>query len=375
MNQNAMETKPFYKDYIESITPYEPGRPMEEVENDFGFGRVIKLASNENPLGPSRKALRAMRKALKRAHLYPDGSSRELKERLAHEFDLPPSQFVIGNGSNEIIELIARGFLEKGDKVISSETSFLVYPLIAQTCGAEYVSVPMKDFRFDLKGILGRIDERTRIIFIANPNNPTGTYVSREEVEDFLSKVPKDVIVVFDEAYIDFVEAKDFPYLLFQVKANKPNIILLRTFSKSYGLAGLRIGYGLASREMVQYLEKVRQPFNVNRIAQAGALAALDDRLFLWRSKRLVCRGRQYVYRKLNKLGLSFVASEANFVLIDVKRDAKKVFEAMLKHGVIVRAMTAYGLPQHIRVTIGTRFDLMRFIHVLKLVLKGDNKS
>ncbi len=347
---------------------------MEEIEDSFGFGRVVKLASNENPLGPSRKALRAMRKALRRAHLYPDGASQELKARLAREFDLGPEQFVIGNGSNEIIELLARGFLEKGDRVISSETSFLVYPLIAQTCGAEYVSVPMKDFRYDLKGILNQINERTRLIFIANPNNPTGTYVSSEEVEDFLSKVPKDVVVVFDEAYIDFAEAKDFPYLLFHVKANKPNVILLRTFSKSYGLAGLRIGYGIACRQMIQYLEKLRQPFNVNRIAQAGATAALDDRLFLWRSKRLVSRGRQYLYRKLTQLGLSFVPSEANFVLIDVKQDAGKVFEAILKHGMIIRAMTAYGLDHHIRVTIGTRLELMRFIHVLKLVLKGDHR-
>lgn len=364
-----------FKEYIQQIIPYEPGKPIEEVERELGLLHVTKLASNENPLGPSRKALWAMRAALRKVHLYPDGASYELKRRLSRAFGLGPDQFVIGNGSNEIIELLARGFLNEGDRVISSETSFLVYPLIAQSCGASYVSVPMKDFKYDLKGILNQIDERTKLIFIANPNNPTGTYVRADEVEDFLSKVPKDVIVCFDEAYIDFVEAKDFPYLLFHVKANKPNVILLRTFSKSYGLAGLRIGYGIASQEMIQYLQKVRQPFNVNRLAQIGATAALDDQRFLWRTKRLVSRGRLYLYRKFTQLELQYILSEANFVLVNVGRDARKMSEAMLKKGVIVRAMNAYGLSTYIRVTIGTRFELMRFVHVLKRVLKkGDDR-
>ncbi len=364
--------KKLFKSYIQNIIPYEPGKPIEEVERELGLLHVTKLASNENPLGPSRKALRAMRIALRKVHLYPDGASYELKQRLSREFGLPADQFIIGNGSNEIIELLARGFLNEGDRVISSDSSFLVYPLITQSCGGSYVSVPMKDFRFDLKGILDQIDERTKLIFIANPNNPTGTYVRADEVEDFLSKVPKDVIVCFDEAYIDFVEAKDFPYLLFHVKANKPNVILLRTFSKSYGLAGLRIGYGIASQEMIQYLQKVRQPFNVNRLAQIGATAALDDHRFLWRTKRLVSRGRLYLYRKFTRMGLPFIPSEANFVLVNIGRDARKVSEALLKKGVIVRAMNAYGLNTYIRVTIGTRFELMRFIHALKYVLKRE---
>ena len=364
------EMKKLYKDYVQEIVPYEPGKPIEEVERELGLLHVTKLASNENPLGPSRKALRAMRAALRRVHLYPDGRSFELRKRLSEEFTLPEDQFVIGNGSNEIIELLARGFLNEGDKVISSETSFLVYPLITKACGASYVSVPMKNFRYDLKGILEQIDERTRLIFIANPNNPTGAYVNANEVEDFLSKVPKDVIVCFDEAYIDFVEAKDFPYLLFHVKANKPNVILLRTFSKSFGLAGLRIGYGMGSKELIQYLEKIRQPFNINRLAQIGAAAALDDHLFLWRTRRVVSRGRLYLYRKFKRLGLEFVPSEANFVLVHVKRDARKVTQALIERGVIVRPMNAYGLDSYIRVTIGTRFELMRFIHALKKVLR-----
>ena len=367
--------KKFFKHYIQDIVPYEPGKPIEEVERELGIFRVTKLASNENPLGPSRKALRAMRAALRRVHLYPDGGSYELKQRLARELGLSAEQIVLGNGSNEIIELLARGFLNEGDRVISSEHSFLVYPLIARACGASYTAVPMKDYRYHLRGILDSIDDRTRLIFISNPNNPTGTYVPAQEVEDFLSKVPKDVVVCFDEAYIDFVEAKDFPYLLFHVKSEKPNVILLRTFSKSFGLAGLRIGYGLASREMVQYLNKIRQPFNVNRLAQIGACAALDDRHFLWRSKRLVHRGRLYLYRKFTQMGLSFVESEANFVLVNVKRDAKEVSGEMLKRGVIVRAMKAYGLGRFIRVTIGTGFELMRVIRGLKGGLKkGEEK-
>ena len=365
-----------FKDYVQDIVPYEPGKPIEEVERELGLLHVTKLASNENPLGPSRKALRAMRAALRKVHLYPDGRSFELKKRLSQEFNLPPEQFVVGNGSNEIIELLARGFLVEGDRVISSETSFLVYPLITKVCGASYVPVPMKNFRYDLKEILDQIDERTRLIFIANPNNPTGTYVASAEVEDFLSKVPKDIVVCFDEAYIDFVEAKDFPYLLSHIKANKPNVILLRTFSKSFGLAGLRVGYGMGSKELIKYLEKIRQPFNVNRLAQIGAAAALDDKLFLWRSKRLTSKGRLYLYRKFTQMGLEFVSSEANFVLVNVKRDAREITEALVKRGVIVRPMNAYGLETYVRVTIGTHFELMRFVHALKKILKrGENSE
>ncbi len=368
-----METmqRKIFKDHIESIRPYEPGKPIKEVERELGLKRVVKLASNENPLGPSRKALRAMRRALKEVHLYPDGSSFYLKKRLAEEHGISENQIVVGNGSNEIIELLARGFLSEGDQVISSATSFLVYPLITQSCGAEFIEVPMKDFRYDLKGILDRITEKTRLIFIANPNNPTGTYVNREEVEDFINKVPKEVIVCFDEAYVDFVEAKDFPYLLFHVKTERPNLIVLRTFSKSFGLAGIRIGYGMGSRELIQYLHKVRQPFNVNSIAQAGALAALDDRFFLWRTKYLVARGRKYLYRRFKWLGLNSVPSQANFILFDTGRDADEVFQAFLREGVIVRSMKAYGLPAWIRVTVGRRSQNAKFIRALKKIRKA----
>lgn len=361
----TMQNK-IYKDYVETIRPYEPGKPIREVEQELGLGRVIKMASNENPLGPSRKALRAMRRALREAHLYPDGSCYYLRKRLAEEHGIGENQLIIGNGSNEIIELLARGFLNEGDRVISSRSTFLVYPIITQCCGAEYVEAPMQDFRYDLRGILDRITERTRLIFIANPNNPTGTYVTRSEVEDFLAKVPKGVIVCFDEAYVDFVEAKDFPYLLFHVKTERPNLIVLRTFSKSFGLAGLRVGYGMGSPELIRYLHKIRQPFNVNSIAQAGAEAALDDRFFLWRTKALVSRGRTYLYRRLKRLGLTYVPSQANFILINVERDSDEVFQEFLRQGIIVRSMKAYGFPTWIRLTIGRRSQNARFIRVLK---------
>ncbi len=358
--------KKIFKDYVASIRTYEPGKPIKEVERELGLKRVVKMASNENALGPSRKALRAMRRALREAHLYPESTCFYLKKRLAEEHGIGENQLIIGNGSNEILEFLARAFLSEGDEVISSSCSFLVYPIVTQACGAEYIEVPMKDFRYDLKGILGRITDRTKLIFIANPNNPTGTYVTREEVEEFFTKVPKHVIVCFDEAYVDFVEAKDFPYLLFQVKTERPNLIVLRTFSKSFGLAGLRVGYGMGAPELIQYLHKVRQPFNVNSIAQAGATAALDDRLFLWRTRHLAMRGRKYLYRRFKWYGFRYVPSQANFVLVDTGRDADEVFDAFLREGVIIRSMKAYGLATWIRVTVGRRSQNARFIRILK---------
>lgn len=364
-------SKEFFKEHIHSIRPYEPGKPIKELEREMGLRRIIKLASNENPLGPSRKALRAVRRALAEIHLYPEGASPELVQKLSEELSVTPNQILIGNGSNEIIELLARGFLSKGDEVISSEYSFLVYPILTQVCGAKFVQVPMtKDYRYDLKGILNAITERTKLIFIANPNNPTGTYVSQQEVEEFIAKVPKHVVLCFDEAYVDFVEAQDFPHMLFHVKTEKPNIIVLRTFSKAYGLAGLRVGYAVAAPEMIGYLHKIRQPFNVNSIAQTAAAAAVTDRFFLWRTKLLVSTGRRFFYKRLKKLGISFLPSQANFVLMNVGRDANEVFQALLKHGMIIRSMKAYGLGTWIRVTIGRRSENAQFFRLLKNYLK-----
>ena len=362
--------KKLFKDFIQSVHPYEPGKPIKELEREMGLRHIIKMASNENPLGPSRKAVRAMRRAIQEVHYYPEGGCFYLVKRLSEELGVPENQFLVGNGSNEIIELLCRGFLSEGDQVISSETSFLVYPILTKICGAEFVQVPMKDMRYDLEAIVQAITDKTKLIFIANPNNPTGTYVTSQEVESFLSKVPKDVIVCFDEAYIDFVEARDFPHMLFHVKADKPNVVILRTFSKAYGLAGLRVGYGIASTEIVSYLHRIRQPFNVNAIAQVAATAALEDRFFLWRTKRLVSTGRLFIEKRLVAMGLKTIPSQANFLLIDVARDADQVFQAFLKEGVIVRSMKAFGLPTYIRVTIGRRSQNAHFCRLLKKILK-----
>ncbi len=359
-----------FKDYIHSVKPYEPGKPIKEVERELGLKRIIKLASNENPLGPSRKALRAMRRALPEVHLYPESSCHYLIKKLSETIGVPENQLVIGNGSNEIIELLVRGFVSPGDEVVSSEISFLVYPILTQVCGAKFIEVPMKDYRYDLPGILNAITDKTKLVFIANPNNPTGTYVTKTEVRDFLAKVPDHVLVCFDEAYVDFVEAGDFPDTLDDLKRN-PNIVILRTFSKAFGLAGLRVGYGVASPEVIGYLHKIRQPFNVNSIAQAGAAAALDDKFFLWRTRHLVKSGRKYLYRVFRKLSLRALPSQANFVLVDTGRDADEVFKALLKQGLIVRSMKAYRLPTWIRVTVGRRSQNAQFYRLLKLYLKG----
>lgn len=358
-----------FKKHIHDIRPYEPGKPIKELQREHGIRNVIKLASNENPLGPSGKAISAMRKAIREVHLYPEGSCYYLLTRLAKELNLDSAHIIFGNGSNEIIELLARGFLSEGDEIISSEMTFLVYPILSQVCGAKFKAVPMKDYRYDLGGILRAITPKTKLIFIANPNNPTGTYVTAQEVEDFLSKVPENVVVCFDEAYVDFVDAEDFPKMLEHVKAGRPNLVVLRTFSKAYGLAGLRIGYGLASKEMIEYFHKIRQPFNVNSIAQVAVVAALDDSFFLWRTKWLVVRGRKFFYRKLKKLGLDYLPSQSNFILIHMKTDGQEVYQYLLRQGMIVRPMNSYQLPEWIRVTIGRRGQNVQFVKLLKAYL------
>lgn len=360
-----------FKEHVEAIHPYEPGKPIKEVERELGLRKVVKLASNENPLGPSRKALRAMRRALKDVHLYPEGSCHYLIQRLAAELGVKQNQLIAGNGSNEILELLARGFLEPGDDVISSETSFLVYPILTQACGARFVSVPMKDWRYDLDGILAAVTEKTRIIFIANPNNPTGTWIRAAEMQRFLDRVPEDVLVCVDEAYLDFVEDPEFPHMLRFLAEGRENLVMMRTFSKSHGLAGLRVGYAVGPPSLIAYLHKIRQPFNVNLVAQAGATAALDDRFFIWRTKRLTISGRNYFYRQFRKMGLNFLQSQANFVLVDTGCDGQKVFDALLRQGMVVRSMKAYGLPTWIRVTVGRRSQNVLFCRLLRETLKA----
>lgn len=364
-----------YKDYIRQISPYEPGKPIEEVQRELGLKRVIKLASNENPLGTSKKVLKAVKNAASRLYLYPDGGAYHLRKKMAAHLALNENQLIFGNGSNEIIELLVKGFVSPGDKVLSSECSFLVYPLVTKTLGGRFIASPMRDYRYDLKALVSLVDEKTKLIFIANPNNPTGTYIRRDEMTDFLDQIPPHVIVCLDEAYIDFVDAQDFPDGMFYVKLDKPNVIVLRTFSKSYGLAGLRLGFGAACPELIQYLHKVRQPFNVNSIAQWAGVAALEDAEYLKKTRALVLEGREYFYHKFQKLGLDYVPSQANFVLVNVGHDAEVIFGALLKRGVIVRSMRPYGLNQSIRVTVGLPRENRVFIRELGNLMKKIRKG
>lgn len=361
------QVKPQIPDYIATLTAYSPGKPIEEVEREYGIKGSIKLASNENPLGPSPKALEAIKRHISNIHRYPDGSCHYLKERLASLLGVVPGKIIIGNGSNEIIELIVRAFLRPGDEAVMAHPAFIVYQMIVQAAGGKNVILPLKDFTHDMEAMDRSITERTRLVFITNPNNPTGTIVKRRDFERFLSKVPANVIVVMDEAYFEYVSDPAYPNGMDYITDRL--VISLRTFSKIYGLAGIRVGYGIASEEIVSCLEKVRQPFNVNSLAQIAALAALDDQGHVEESLRINSEGLAYIYGELDGMGLSYVPTQANFLLIDLKREGNKVYQDLLREGLIVRPMGAYDLKNHLRVTIGLPDENRRFIEALKKVL------
>jgi histidinol-phosphate aminotransferase len=352
---------------IESLVPYPPGKPIEELERELGITGSIKLASNENPLGPSPAALSAVKGALAGVNRYPDGSCYYLRRALSRALGVGPDNLIFGNGSNEIIELLIRTFLRPGDEALMPEPSFAVYPLAAKAAGVTAVRAPLKDFRVDLDAMAALVRPRTRLVFIANPNNPTGTAVSAVEMKAFVDSMPEDVIVCVDEAYREFARGADFPRTIGYVLEGRP-VVVLRTFSKIYGLAGLRIGYGIARPEMVSYLDRVRQPFNVNSLAQVAALAALGDDAHIERTRRNNSEGLDYLFGALRAMGLECVPTEANFFLVRVG-DGAGVYDALLKKGVIVRPMAGYGLPEHIRVTVGLPEENRRFIESLNPLL------
>jgi len=353
--------------HIIKIDPYEAGRPIEEIKRQLGLREIIKLASNENPLGASPRAVSAIKKNLSRLNRYPDSAGFYLKKKLAKFWGLQPQNFVLGNGSDELIDIIIKTFVEDDQNIITADFTFLEYKIISGLNNRTVINVPLKYFTYDLEGIRKKINKKTKLIFIANPNNPTGTYVTKYEIEDFLRKLPEDIVVVMDEAYDTFIDVDDFPRGLSYI--NNKNLITLKTFSKAYGLAGLRVGYAVAKSGFTKYMETARQPFNVNSLAQAAALAALDDRKFLSRTRRIILEGKEYLYRALADRGIVFVPTVANFILIDVGRDGTGVFKEMLKYGVIVRDMRQYGLKNFIRVTIGTKKENEKFVRVLKKVL------
>ncbi|MBU3664412.1 MAG: histidinol-phosphate transaminase [Chthoniobacterales bacterium] len=349
---------------LRDLVSYEPGKPVEDLARELGIAahQIIKLASNENPLGPSPKAKQAMIDTLERAHFYPDGGGYYLREAIAEKHGLSMANVILGCGSNEIIEFIGHAYLQPGDEVVVAEHSFAVYRLMAQLFGAKVIDVPDPNFTHDLVAMLAAITPETKEVFIANPNNPTGTMVSQEEIDRFMDRVPDRVMVVFDEAYYEFLDNP--PDVLKYVRAGR-NVVVLRTFSKIQGLANLRIGYGLAAPEIIEVLQKTRQPFNVNGIAQAGALAGLQDAEHMERTRRVTHDGRNFLQAEFLDMGLEFVPSVANFVLVRVG-DGKKVFEALLRRGIIVRAMGSYGLPGWIRVSVGTMPQNEAFVAALR---------
>ncbi len=354
--------------WLRSLVSYEPGKPIEDVARELGLRpeQIIKLASNENPLGPSPKALAAMRDALERSHFYPDGGGYYLREAIAAKVGLARENVILGCGSNEIIEFIGKAFLSPGDDIIAARHAFVVYKLMATLFGARTIEVPDPDFAHDLDAMLAAITPATKEIFIANPNNPTGTLLSQAQIDAFMARVPEHIVVVFDEAYYEFLPNP--PDVLQYVREGR-NVVVLRTFSKIQGLANLRIGYGIARAELIDVLQKTRQPFNANGIAQAGALAGLADDDHQRKTREITIAGRDSMQREFSALGLEYVPSHANFVLVKVG-DGKAVFSALLSKGIIIRDMNTYGLPEWIRVSIGTPQQNERFLAELRTLLK-----
>lgn len=379
--KNKFDVKGLVRPCCECFQPYIAGKPIETVKRELGLKRVIKLASNENPLGPSKKAMNALQKTLKNVYLYPDSNSWELKDALSKKFGVTPENVVVGAGSDEIIELLAKTFFSPGDEIVVSKHAFIRYKMAGDLMGCGVKVVPMRDFKHDLNAMLGAVTPATKAIFIANPNNPTGTYNSAGELDDFLEKLDtvcadRLPFVVFDEAYYEYARAqKDYPETLKYL--NKyPNIVVLRTFSKIFGLAGLRVGYGFASAEIAGYIDRVRPPFNINILAQAAAVACLNDYAHINRSVKLVEQQKKYLCRELDKLGLEYLPSAANFVLVNfAPRLGRGVFKELLCRGIIVRAMDEYELPNYVRITVGLKEENRILVDNLASMLGKGRKN
>jgi histidinol-phosphate aminotransferase len=352
---------------VAALRPYEPGKPIEEVQRELGLGDVIKLASNENPLGPSPKAVAALRAAIDDLNRYPDGGSVMLTRQIAQRHGVSPAHIFLGCGSVEILNLLAYLFIRPGLNGVTSEHAFAIYELVDAASGGVTKTTPMKDYTFDLDAIGDAVDSNTRVIWLANPNNPTGTIYKRDAWERLLTRVPDQVVIVADEAYFEFVRDPDYPNALNYLEAQS-RLIVLRTFSKIFGLAGLRVGYGVAHPEMVNLLNNVRQPFNVNILAQAAVRAAMDDDEFLRRTLEVNAQGIEYLQREFSRLGVDFVPTQANFFLVDVG-DGVKVYNALLRHGVIVRPMHGYKFPRHVRISVGLSEENRKLIAALEQVL------
>lgn len=354
--------------FISTLSPYIPGKPIEETEREYGIQGAVKLASNENPLGPSPKAAEAISKNLHKLFLYPDGSSFYFKNALAEFLKVRPEELMLGNGSNELIEFLIRTFVHGDDEILLSEGTFVVYKISAQAVGRKFVEVPMKDRHYDLEAMAAAVTPKTRLVFLANPDNPTGGYKTEAEVVRFLDSVGEKVLVVMDEAYFEYVSAEDYPNSM-ALRAKYPNLIILRTFSKAYGLAGMRLGYGIARPEIVDYVNRIRAAFNVSLVAQIGGLAALEDQDHVKRTVELNRKMLDLLAKELPGLGVSFTPSQANFLLIDFHRPAMPLYEAMLRQGVITRPMGPYNFHTSLRINTGTEQETEKLLTAMKKAL------
>ena len=363
-----MDIKELVNRGIDDLSPYEPGKPIEDLERELGIENAIKLASNENPMGPSPKIFDSIEGVLKETHRYPDGNATRLKSTIARKFNVTDNQVTIGNGSNDIIEFVARIFLSRNDSAIYSEHAFAVYPLVVKAVGAKGIEVPAKNFSHDLDLMLESIEESTKLIFIANPNNPTGSFIEYDELIKFLEKVPEHIIVLLDQAYFDYssFETKDME---FDDLSKFPNLIMSRSFSKAYGLAGFRVGFCVSSKEIADYLNRVRQPFNANSLALFAAEKALEDQDFIDKCLQINLEQKELLYKELDSLGYECLPSRANFISFDCKKDSSEAFNKLLMEGVIVRSLAVYKMPNHLRVSVGLPEENLSFLEKIKLTL------
>ena len=363
-----MDLKKLVNKGIDGLSPYEPGKPIEDLERELGIKNAVKLASNENPVGPSPKIIDSIEKIVKETHRYPDGNATRLKAKISRKFNILENQVTVGNGSNDIIEFVARSFLGPNDSAVYSEHAFAVYPLVVRAVGAMGIEVPAKNFSHDLEAMLDSIEENTKLIFIANPNNPTGSFIEKSELLNFLEKVPEEIIVLLDQAYFDYssFETSD---LEFDVLERFPNLVISRSFSKAYGLAGFRVGYSVSSIEIADYLNRVRQPFNANSLALYAAEIALDDDQFIKKCLELNFEQKQILFNGLQASGFKCLPSRANFISFDCGEDSNDAFNKLLLEGVIVRSLRVYKMPNFRRVSVGLPEENLTFLEKIKSTL------
>jgi histidinol-phosphate aminotransferase len=359
---------------VKEMNRYQAGKSIEEVQEEYGLEKIVKLASNENPLGPAIQVIDTIQSEAKNVCLYPDSDSRELKTALAEKYQLAEERIFLGNGSDEILDLLMTLILKPGDEVIQADPAFIKYELAVKSRGGSSVKVPLdQNHRHDLQAMEAEISDQTKAIFICNPNNPTGTMLEREEIESFLERVSDEVLVIVDQAYQEYITAED-PFDGIELLEKYPNLMLMRTFSKAYGLAGMRIGYALADPELIDYLNRIRGPFNVNRLAQKAAVTALESESHLEICQNLNNKEKEFLYQKFEELGLEYIETEANFMMVDTGMPAAEVFKELQQRGVIIRPGHQFGMESWIRVTIGTRADNEYFIRNLKKVLAEGNE-